>query len=76
MDDKKKKDLAEQFSNTIMNNVLIGCQYKEIDKRKTKATLETFNKHGVSTEKAMKILGEIGSLHAEIDSEYDYECEE
>ena len=67
---ENKKVSGEAFANLMMNSIIVKLQPNEKEARKAKATLEIFNKHGINTEKAFKILNEISTSHVEIESEY------
>ena len=60
----------EQLQNIILNKYFASMAENKVDQLITEATLKIYNRYGISTEKAMKLLQEQAIALAEIRNLY------
>ena len=63
-------NFPEQLKNIIANEILANTAENEVEGMKLRALFKVYNKYGVSTETALKILKEVAVALAEIENLY------
>ena len=72
---KAEFKLPEPLSNVFLNQTIAKMQAEGKEREILFNTFQIFNRHGISTEKYLEIIGEIQTMTAEVNSRYE-ECEE
>jgi hypothetical protein len=63
-------NFPEQLKNVILNEYVASIAENEVEAMKVRAMLKVYNKNGVSTETALKIIKENTNALAEIENLY------